>query len=158
MEDIFKERRLMALKIQSARLRVERELSEGTITTEDLVCLVNQSSDYGIAKVSTTKEKLLQELFNSPFLLCDQDMLDWDVKQILPNILRSRYSMEMKELKQLCKLGFITKEELKRKGDLVRYCYYYTSEEGQYILRRGHVKNVKDNVIKENKVLKIGNL
>lgn len=155
MEDKFSERRIIALKVESARLRIGEKLSVGTITTEDLVWLLKQGSDYGLVKVSTAKEKLLQEIFNAPFLLCDQDMLDLNLKKLLPAILRSRYTTEVDELTHMRNSGLISKEELKEKRNLLKYCYYYTSEEGQHILRREHVKNVKDNVIRVNKVLKI---
>ena len=99
--------------------------------------------------------ELLQEIFNAPFLLCDQPMLSLSFKKLLPSILGARYAHEVEELKQMRQLGYITKDELKEQRDLLKYSYYYTSEEGSYILRRGHVKNVVDNVIRENKVLKI---
>ena len=155
MENKYTERKLISLKVAAARIKVAGEIERGTITEKDLVWLMNQDSNFGLEKELNAKQKLLQEIFNSPFLLCDQPALSLTLKKLLPSILGVRYSHEVEELKQMRNLGYISKEELKEKRDLLKFSYYYTSEEGSYILRRGHVKNVVDNVIRENKVLKI---
>jgi len=155
MEDKFKQRKITALKIQTARLRLGGEFERKTITTDDLAWLLRQNSDFGLVEVSSSKEKVLQEIFNAPFLLCDQVALDLEIKKLLPSILGVRYHQEVEELKYLRSLGDMSKEEVKEQIDFLKFCYYYTSEEGQQILRRGHVKSVTDNVIRENKVLKI---
>ena len=155
MEDKYTERKLISLKVASARIKVAEEIRRGIITEEDLVWLINQDSCFGLEKKLTAKQKLLQEIFNSPFLLCDQPALSLNFKKLLPSILGARYTHEVEELKQMRNLGYITKEELKEQREELKFSYYYTSEEGSYILRRGHVKNVVDNVIRENKVLKI---
>lgn len=142
MDNTFRERKLLLLKIQSGRLKLREDLACGTITTEDIIWLSKRDCGYGLEKVTTEKEKLLQEIYNSPFLLCDQDNLDLRIKTLLPYILENRYKTEIEELKYFYSSGFITKEELKAKRDLIKYSYYYTSEDGQYILRRGHVKTL----------------
>jgi len=155
MENKYIERRLLALRIQSARLRFSEEIANDEITTEDIVWLLKQNSSFGTEQVSDSKQKILREIFNSPFLLCDQPQLDTSIRELLPNILETRYVQEVEELKQMRNLGYIDKEEEKGQKQLLKFCYYYTSEEGQYILRRKHVKNSVNDTIEKNKVIKL---
>ena len=147
MNSIFRKKQLLLLKVQSVRLKLGQNIFDGNITVDDIVWLYQKNNNFGLEEVSTEKEKLLQEIFNCPFLLCDQDFLDPSIKEKLPEILRSRYSAEIQELKYFYNNGDITKEEYQEQRDLIKYSYYYTSEEGQYILRRGH--NIKNAVEKK---------
>ena len=158
MKDKFKERKIAALRIDAARLRIGKELEGNLIGTDDLIGLLIQSNDFGLIPVVSIKEKVLQEIFNAPFLLCDQAVLDVEVKKLLPDILANRYRQEIEELKYYRSLGYMTREEANEQLEFIKFCYYYTSEEGQYILRRGHIKNNIDDMNEENKVLKIKNI
>jgi len=144
MDNIFEQKRLLSLKIKIARLKIGKKLLLGEITLDDLVGLYQNKNNYGLEQVTTKKEKQLQEIFNCPFLLCDQDCLDWSFKKELPKILSIRYGAELGELRYCYTAGYITKEEYKEQRDLIKYSYYYTSEEGQYILRSGHMKNISE--------------
>lgn len=148
----FDKKRIVGLKIQAARLRIRVELSNGTFSNEDLMSLLQQHVNFGVDKNLTYEEKLLQEIYNCPFLLCDQPSLDESIREVLPTLLQNRYNIEVQELKNQRSLGYLTKEQLQEEREMLKYCYFYTSQEGEQILRRGYVKQKKDS---ENKVLKI---
>lgn len=152
MKTIFNKKRNMGLKIQAARLRIGVELTRGTISNEDLISLLDENINFGLGKSLTREEKLLQEIYNCPFLLCDQPCLDLSVKEVLLTLLQKRYNVEVQELKDQRSHGHLTKEQVQEARDMLKYCYFYTSQDGEQILRRGSVKTLKDN---ETKVLKI---
>ena len=71
MENKYTERQLISLKVASARIKIAEELRIGAITEEDLIWLMGQDSNFGLETDLSTKERLLQEIFNAPFLLCE---------------------------------------------------------------------------------------
>lgn len=150
MGDKFRGRQIIALRIQENRLKISEQIEGKIITIDDLIWVFKQNRDFGLKKLVCPKEKMLQEIFNAPFLLCDQSILNSETKKILFSFLEERYQQEIEELNCLCYLGYLTLNEKQEKIELLKYCYYHTSEDGKCILE----KQI-DNTNQENKVLKI---
>ena len=139
------------IRIEAARQALNIYLENGFITEEDILRLLKKKSDYGFRykdKVQTYKKSILRDIFNSPFILCDQDNLSLNIKQLLPLILKSRYDREIDELKYMLENGYINKEEYIEEEKLLKYNYYGSSKDGKSILKNGHVDNLLDNKIK----------
>lgn len=144
-------KKINLVRIETARHALNIYLENGFITEEDILHLLKVKSDYGFKykdKVQTYKKCILRDIFNSPFILCDQDSLSLNVKQLLPIILKSRYDKEIDELKYMLENGFINKEEYIEEEKLMKYNYYGSSKDGKSILKNGHVDNLLDNKIK----------
>lgn len=151
MED-FELRQEMELKrIQKARQIINQSLECGLITTNDIFKLLKKDRNYAFYKAKNYKDLLLKQIIISPFVLCDQERLDIEVKKILPMMLQSRCQDEIEELEMMQELGYINEKEFKEEKEMLRFAYYLSSEEGMQILKNGHVKNVKDNVLRKIK-------
>lgn len=129
-------------RIEVGRCELSQQVKSGFIKEIDLLGLLTVEADFGL-KESTKEEpyklKVLRNIFNSPFLLCDQECLSPDIKQILPILLRNRFEMEMEELTYMFDDGLINSEEYLEQEELNKFCYYYSSEEGKSILENDHV-------------------
>lgn len=144
-------KKINLVRIEAARQALNIYIENGFITEEDILHLLTVKSDYGFKykdKVQTYKKCILRDIFNSPFILCDQDSLSLNVKQLLPIILKSRYDKEIDELKYMLENGYINKEEYIEEEKLLKYNYYGSSKDGKSILKKGHVDNLLDNKIK----------
>ena len=142
------EKTLMLLKIERARIEVKADLYNGLINEADIYSLFNCGLEFGLSKSTNVKVKRLKEIFNCPFLLCDQDILSLDMKRLLPMMLKSKYTTEVEELYKLYEEGLISPEELLEKKELIKFVFYKSSKDGKEILKNGHVKQVKDNVLR----------
>lgn len=136
-------------RINNAREVLDYALSVGLITQKDIYNILKNNCDYIFTKTNGYKDKLLKQIISSPFVLCDQDSLDLHVKKILPTILSIRSSVEINELEMMQELGLIDEHELKDELKMIKYNYYLSSIEGRQILKYGHIKNVKDNVLRK---------
>ena len=114
-----------------------------------LVSINCQTREYILSSPKSYKELLLKQIAINPFLLCDQDNLDLNVKKIIPVLLTLRSNSEIDELEMMQELDFISEQELKEEIQMVKFNYYLSSEDGRNILKKGHVKNVKDNVLRK---------
>lgn len=138
-------------RIETARHTLNIYLENGFITEEDILHLLKVKSDYGFKykdRKHSYKSSVLRDIFNSPFILCDQDCLSLNIKQLLPIILKTRYDKEIDELKYMLENGYINKEESIEAEKLLKYNYYGSSKDGKSILKNGHVDNLLDNKIK----------
>jgi len=146
---ISNEQKIKLAQIELARKKVDYYIKNGTITEEDIINLAFQDKDYGIINPikERHKESILKDIYNCPFLLCDQE-LSLLIKKMLPTFLQSRYEMEINELEYQYELCFITKEEFEKTKKMLEFCYYRSSIEGKEIKKNGKVKDVVDNVIR----------
>lgn len=151
MEDLELRKELELEKIQKARQIMNQSLECGLITTNDIFNLLKKDKNYAFIKTKNYKELLLKQIIMSPFVLCDQEKLDIEVKKILPMMLQSRCQDEIEELEMMQELGYISEKELKQEKQMMKFVYYLSSEEGRQILKCGHAKNVKDNVLRKIK-------
>lgn len=144
-------KKINLVRIESARHSLNTYFENGFITEEDILHLLKVKSDYGFKykdRKQSYKLNVLRDIFNSPFILCDQDNLSLNIKQLLPLILKSRYDREIDELKYMLENGYINKEEYIEEEKLLKYNYYGSSKDGKSILKNGHVDNLLDNKIK----------
>lgn len=142
------EKTLMLLKIERARIELKADLYNGLVTEADIYEVFNCGLEFGLSKSNDIKTKRLKEIFNCPFLLCDQDILSLDMKKLLPMMLKSRYTTEVEELYRLYEDGLISPEELLERKELIKFVFYNSSKDGKDILKNGHVKRVKDNILR----------
>lgn len=141
-------KRMLYLKIERARIALREEMNNNVITEADILKLIYKDSNYGIMSTQTKnrKESLLKDIFNCPFLLCDQPMLDITLKKMLPYFLSARYETEKEILTYQFKNGDISEEEYKVGLDELEFCFYKSSDDGKNILKTGHVCDVKSNI------------
>ena len=138
-------------RIEEARHTLNIYLQNEFITESDILYLLKVKSDYGFKykdKFHSYKSSVLRSIYNSPFILCDQNYLSLNVKQLLPIILKCRFEMEIQELKYMLENDFIKKEQYIEEEKLIKYNYYGSSKDGKNILKTGHVDNLLDNKIK----------
>ena len=148
---LTKEKKLKLLQIEKARFILDSELDNDFITEQDIIDLLSVNSNYGIKSNNikySYKQSLLKSIFNSPFVLCDQNKVSISVKKILPLFLNCRYEMEIEQLNYLKQNGYFNEEEYQKEKDLIKFCYYESSIDGKNILKTGHVVGVLDNKIK----------
>lgn len=157
MGKLTKEQQNILLRIERARILLSADLTNKVITERDILDLLKEKSDFGLnlrmiykskgnfgVKIGLDyKSKVLREIFNCPFLLCDQKQLPLSIKQILPIILKARYDNELDELYCLEEQNLISSDELLERKEMLKYCYYGTSEEGKAILKNNSVKKLK---------------
>lgn len=136
-------------RIYNARDVINQALISGLITSNDIFKLLGCDKEYILSSPKSYKELLLKQIAINPFLLCDQDNLDLNVKKIIPVLLTLRSNSEIDELEMMQELDFISEQELKEEIQMVKFNYYLSSEDGRNILKKGHVKNVKDNVLRK---------
>lgn len=149
MSILTNSKKIKLLRIEKARLELAVSLKNNLITEEDIISLGHKNINYGFKCEKTNyKQAILRNIFNCPFVLCDQDNLSLCVKKILPIFLDSRYKIEQDELKYQYEEGYISKEEYEKELDELLFVYYKSSNDGKNILKTGHVSEVKDNIIK----------
>lgn len=136
-------------RIYNARDVINQALISGLITSNDIFKLLRCDKEYVLSSPKSYKELLLKQIAINPFLLCDQDNLDLNVKKIIPVLLTLRSNSEIDELEMMQELDFISEQELKEEIQMVKFNYYLSSEDGRNILKKGHVKNVKDKVLRK---------
>lgn len=144
-------KKIKLLEIEKARILLNIELENGVITEKDLINLLSEKADYGFIKsneFNSYKRRVLKDIFNSPFILCDQKNLSIRVKKLLPIFLNCRYSMEKDYLNYMYNECYISKEEYELEKKLIKFYYFQSSEDGKSILKTGHVNNVLNNIIR----------
>ena len=147
---IQKERRIKLIGIEIDRLNIKKYLEDEYITDEDILALSNIDKNYGVLsnQKSDCKTTILKHIYNCPFLLCDQESVSEEIKQILPLFLNYRYNIEIKELDNLYNQGYVNTKEYYKQKDLIKFYYFLSSKEGKEILKYGRIQNITDNVIR----------
>lgn len=144
-------KKIKLLQIEKARILLNIELENGVITEKDLINLLSERADYGFIKkdeFNSYKKRILKDIFNSPFLLCDQENISIRVKKLLPIFLKCRYDMEIDQLNYMYNECYINEEEFEKEKKLIKFYYYQSSTDGKSILKTGHVNNVLNNIIR----------
>ena len=151
MGRLLKEKADKLIRIEMARAEINFNLANGFITDSDILSLNFVKPNFGIDNINRRKEPktaILMDIYNCPFILCDQENLSLEVKQILPSFLAYRYEIEVKQLYNYYKQGMLSKEEYTKQRDIIKFCYYKSTVDGKSILETGHVKDVTNDVIK----------
>lgn len=149
MGRLTNDKKIKLLRIEKSRAILANELKIGLIKEEDILNLLKCDVDYGLRKKGEKlnyKQSLLKDIFNCPFLLCDQTILSLDIKKILPLFINTRYDIEKKSIEDYYKSGYINKEEYEKEIDELNFCFYNSSNDGKSILKTGCVLGVKDNI------------
>ena len=142
MKKLTKEQELMLLKIERGRAILACELEKGFIDSGDIARLFRHDISYGFKKARDYREKVLIHIFNNPYMLCDQDNLDIDIKKLLPQILKTRYDIELEELYALYEQCYISDDELLERKEMLKFCYYESSVDGEEIAKNGKVRKL----------------
>lgn len=141
----------LLVQIKEARSKFKIDFNNGIITEDDIKGLLRVNGNFGFKykdRLHTYKSSVLRSIFNSPFILCDQEDLSFVLKKTLPFLLGARYDMEIEELNNQLRLNYITQDEYNEQEKLLKFCYYESSIDGKSILKTGHVNNVLDNKIR----------
>ena len=141
MKKFTKEVQIKFFNIEKKRIELSRFLEGGFITEEEIVSLTKQSANYGVRTSDigkNPKKAMLKNIFNCPFLLCDQKKLSNDIKQLLPYMLQARYNTELDNLKVYLEQGFIDENEYNDTVDELKFFYYESTNDGKSILENGH--------------------
>lgn len=143
MNKLNNEKKINLLKIEKARVILDADLRNGLITEKDIVGLLKVDSDYGHTKQGklSYKESALKQIYNCPFLLCDQVHLSCRVSSILPIFLNIRYDMELDELDELLETEQISFDEYMDAKEMLKFCYYWSSKEGKEIMENRNTKS-----------------
>ena len=133
--------------IERERCRLKYDFDHGEIVDEDIFNLINNFDlEFLLKKDSKInyKENLLRKIFNSPFLLCDQENMSKNMKLVLPIFLDYRYNQELEELNYQYKLGFMEKKEYESRKKELFFAYYMSSKDGRNIIKTGKAVSVKE--------------
>ncbi len=144
MEDLQLRKENELQRIIKARKIMTQALECGLITTQDIYNLLKKDKNYAFSKAKNYKELLLKQIIISPFVLCDQELLDVELKKILPMMLQARYQDEIEELEMMQELEYIDKKELNVEKEMTKFVYYLSSCEGRQILTNGYITNSKE--------------
>lgn len=141
MKNLTKEMQKKIYNIEKAKIELGIYLKESIITEKDIFCLLQKDINFGVRRLNTTKDhksKMLKNIFNCPFLLCDQPALSTDIKELLPYLLSARYNTELDNLKIYLEQGFIDENEYTEAKEELKFFYYEYSRDGRSILETGH--------------------
>lgn len=141
MKNLTKEMQKRVYNIEKTKIELGRYLEEGIITEKDIFCLLKKDINFGVRNLYSSKDpkrKMLKNIFNCPFLLCDQPSLSTDIKELLPYLLSARYNTELDNLKVYLEQGFIDEKEYTDAKEELKFFYYEYSRDGRSILETGH--------------------
>ena len=142
---------VLQLKIDKQRYYLEELLKSGKIDEKMLVNLMNQDSSFGVpysGEKLTLEKEALREIYNAPFLLCDQEYLSDNIKKLLPIFLDNFYKRNREGFKKQYDDGDITGNEYARRVKLLKYITYESSGDGKNIKMNGMCLGVNDYVLK----------
>ena len=127
--------------IEKVKIELGRYLEANMITEKDILALLQKDINFGVRNLNSSrdpKKMMLKNIFNCPFLLCDQPGLSKDLKELLPYLLSARYNVELDNLKVYLEQGFIEENEYNNLKDELKFFYYEYSMDGRCILETGH--------------------
>lgn len=149
MKKFTKEVQKKFYNIELKRLELSRYLECGFISEEEIVNLTKQDANYGVRTsdiAKNPKKAMLKNIFNCPFLLCDQKYLSDDMKMLLPHLLKNRFSIELDNLKVYLEQGFIDENEYQDMIEELMFFYYESTTDGKSILENGNAIFAKQQV------------
>lgn len=145
METLYKDEKIKLLQIKKAKIALGIDLENGLITENEILNLFNYDHNYSITNQKTFdyKKSILKQIYNCPFLLCDQEKLSFKVKTELISFLKNRYEMELNELDKLLELEYLSYDEYLYEKKMLKFCYYKSSEDGEKNLNKEYNKKLK---------------
>lgn len=134
-------KKIKILRIEKARLELGRELQTGFIDDSDIMYMLSKDVNFGTHKKREFfRYKILKDIMNCPFLLCDQEYLSPKIKFMLPYILISRFNIEKDELDYQFENCYIDEETYNKELDELEYFYFKSTEEGKEIFKNMYQK------------------
>ena len=145
---------VMFVRIDRDRYKLEQILQKNIITDDDIFSLLRKNALYGFIKPKNKdiKDYWLKQIFNAPYLLCDQNVSD-NVKKILPLLLEKIFIYNKEDLDNKYKNKYITKQEYLNSIEFLNQVFYNSSEDGKSIINTGFALGISDNVLKLKKSL-----
>ncbi len=141
MGRISNSKKIKLLRIEKAKLELGRELERQFINEGDIMYMLSKDVNFGTeVKREFLRRKILKDIMNCPFLLCDQEYLSPNIKAILPSILISRFNIEKNELDYQFENFYITEEKYNNEISDLEYFYFKSSEEGKEIFKNIYQK------------------
>lgn len=141
MKQLTREMQRRLYNIEKVKTELSKYLEASIITEKDIFCLLKKDMNFGVRYLDSSnnpKEKMLKNIFNCPFLLCDQKLISNDIKELLPYFLRARYETEKETLRVYFEQSFIDENEYKEELENLKFFYYESSNDGRCILETGH--------------------
>ncbi len=138
-------------RIQLLRFKLNKEIENGLISEDDIISVIKGNINYIFCKdkkVQSYKQKVLKDIYNCPFLLCDQNNVSLKIKKLLPLFLNMRYLKEIEEIEYLLKSSYINNKEYEELISITKFTYFESSIDGKNILENGQVDNVISNEFK----------
>ena len=134
MKKINNSKEIKLLRIEKARLELGRELQTEFISDEDIMYMLSKDINFGTHKKREfSRRQVLKDIMNCPFILCDQEYLSSNLKEMLPYILISRFNIEKDELNYQFENFYIDEETYNKELEELEYFYFKSSEEGKKI-------------------------
>ena len=152
MENLTKNRQENLNRLSKVRKQVSDALQSGLLTDADIINIVGKDANYGIRNISAhqnLKGMMLKNIFNCPFLLCDQEYLSAQIKELLPHLLKARYNTEKDTLNCYLEQCFIDESEYKQELEDLEFYFYKSSNDGINIIETGHVANQENVLVKK---------
>ena len=141
MGRITNTKKIKLLRIEKARFELGRELQTEFINKADIMYILSKDVNYGTHKQQESfRHKILKDIMNCPFLLCDQENLSPEIKKMLPYILTSRFNIEKDELDYQFKNFYIDEETYNEEIAELEYFYFKSTEEGKEIFKNVYQK------------------
>lgn len=141
MERLSNSKKIKLLRIEKARFELGRELETGFINDSDIMYMLSRDVNFGTHKKREFfRRKILKDIINCPFILCDQENLSPNIKAILPSILISRFNIEKDELDYQFENCYIDEETYNKELDELEYFYFKSTEEGKEIFKNIYQK------------------
>jgi hypothetical protein len=142
MKNLTREVQQKLFNVEKKRIELSRMMELGMITDEDILNLIKLDVNYGL-RINRTednpKKLMLKNIFNCPFLLCDQKNLSNNIKMVLPYLLNARYNVEKNNLKIYLEQNLIDDVEYENTMDELNFFYYESTHDGKSILENNYV-------------------
>ena len=138
-------------RIQLLRFKLNKEIENGLISEDDIISVIKGNINYIFCKdkkVQSYKQKVLKDIYNCPFLLCDQNNVSLKIKKLLSLFLNMRYLKEIEEIEYLLKSSYINNKEYEELISITKFTYFESSIDGKNILENGQADNVISNEFK----------
>ena len=134
MKTSLSKSKIKLLRVEKAKFELDRELKTQFINELDILYVLGKDVNYGVSKEKTSfRHQILKDIMNCPFILCDQEYLSTNIKEMLPYILISRFNIEKDELNYQFENFYIDEETYNKELEELEYFYFKSSEEGKKI-------------------------
>ena len=132
INSVEKQKLVNSVRFERYRYIIENLIKKNKLTNEDIIGLLNVDINYGLYfdKNTSSKDRILKTIYNAPFILCDINLFDKNMKQVIYSLLKYRYEQEINELNYDLEHVYINEDEYNDRLEMINFNYFYSSKEG----------------------------